>query len=158
MVSKTAIQRNLLLFAFIFALTTFLQSQTQNDTVTLKGIVGETTLLSNNDLHVWLQGERAGSEVCLGSERLLESQGLLPAVGDTIEVRGERAGNGSLLVASSMEMRGKILNLRGSQNPPASGSSGSACAGGGCGCGGHGCAGDGHHCGHHGYGRCCGHD
>jgi hypothetical protein len=153
MIGTTMFHRNTLLIALIFALTAFLQSQTQNSAVTLKGTVGETTLLSNNDLHVWLQSGRSGSEVCLGPERLLESQGLVPAVGDTIEVTGARVGNGSLLVASELEMRGKTLSLHASPDPSASGSAGGPCPGGGCGCGG-----DGHHCCHHGNGHCCGHE
>ncbi|HLI62351.1 MAG TPA: hypothetical protein VKV05_03045 [Terriglobales bacterium] len=161
MIGTTMIHRNTLLIALILAFTVFLhaQTQTQNDTVTLKGTVGETTLLSNNDLHVWLQSGRSGSEVCLGPERFLESQGLVPAVGDSIEVTGVRVGNGSLLVASALEMRGKTLNLRASQGPPASSSGGGPCPG--CGCGGYGCGGygcGGRHCGHCGYGHCCDHE
>jgi hypothetical protein len=158
MIGTTMIRRNTLVIALILAFTSFLQCQTQNDAVTLKGTVGETTLLSNNDLHVWLQSGRSGSEVCLGPERFLASQGAVPAVGDSIEVTGVRVGNGSLLVASALEMRGKTLNLRAAQDPPASGSAGGPCPGGGCGCGGYGCGGYGHHCGHHGDGHCCGHE
>ena len=54
---------NTLLFALLLILAPFVRSQTQNGTVTLKGIVSETTLLSNNDLHVWLQGEIARNSV-----------------------------------------------------------------------------------------------
>lgn len=158
MIGTTRIHRHALLLALILAFTPLLPSQTQNDTVTLKGTVGETTLLSNNDLHVWLQNGKSGSEVCLGPERYLASQGLVPAVGDTIQVSGARVGNGALLVASALEMQGKTLNLRASQNPPASGSAGGPCPGGGCGCGGYGCGGCGHHSGHCGCGHCCGHE
>ena len=143
-------KRNALLLALILILTPFVWSQTQSDAVTLKGVVGETTLLSNNDLHVWLQGDRAGSEVCLGAARFLEDQGFLPAVGDRIEVTGTRVGNGSLLVADSLQMGSKNLRLRGTSAVP------------GCpGCRGHhcgyrDCGGCGHHCNHHGH--CCDHE
>lgn len=120
----------------ILVLIPFAWSQTQTNTVTLKGTVAETTLLSNNDLHVWLQSDRLGSEVCLGSANLLDDQGLRPQAGDTIEVTGVRVGNGSLLVADSLQMAGKTVTLRrasASQDCP------------NCGCG---------HCGHHSNGRC----
>ena len=158
MFGRTMLHRKTVLIALILVFAPLLQSQTQNSAVTLKGTVGETTLLSNNDLHVWLQNGRSGSEVCLGPERFLASQGLVPAVGDTIEVTGARLGNGSLLVASALEMRGKTLSLHASPDPSASGSAGGPCPGGGCGCGGYGCGGYSHHCGHHGSGHCCGHE
>lgn len=103
---------NTLLIVILFALAPVLYSQTQDGTVALKGVVSETTLLSSNDLHIWLQGEHGGSEVCLGSARFLDTQGFLPAVGDTIGVKGAHVGSGSLLVASSVQMGGKTLTLR----------------------------------------------
>ncbi len=143
-------KRITLLLALILILTPFVWSQTQSDVVTLKGLVGETTLLSNNDLHVCLQGDRAGSEVCLGPARFLEDQGVLPAVGDRIEVTGPRVGNGSLLVADSLQMGGKNLKLRGAAAIPDY----PGCTGHHCACGD--CGGCGHHCNHHGHG--CDHE
>jgi hypothetical protein len=139
-----------LLFALLLILAPFVSSQTQNSPVTLKGVVSETSLLSNKDLHVWLQTERTGSEVCLGSSRFLDDQGFLPGVGDSIEVTGTHVGNGSLLVATSLKMGGKTLSLHrvsATQGCPD--------------CGGHNC-GD-HDCGHHGcnhdhHGHCCDHE
>lgn len=149
MVSK----KNLLLLALILALATLVWSQAQSDTVTLKGVVGETTLLSNNDLHVWLQDGRAGSEVCLGPARFLEGQGLLPAVGDRIEVTGKRVANGSLLVAGSLQMSGKNLQLRGRSDA----ADYAGCRGHNCAYGYGNCGDCGHHCNHH-QGHCCGHE
>lgn len=144
-------KRKSLLFALLLILTPFVWSQAQSDAVTLKGLVGETTLLSNDDFHVWLQGDRAGSEVCLGSAGFLKDQGFLPAVGDRIEVTGTRVGNGSLLVANSLQMGGKNLRLRGASVVP-------DCPGcGGHNCGYRDCGGCGHHHDHH-HGRCCDHE
>lgn len=143
------------LVALTLTLAPLLHSQAQPSATTLKGTVSETTLLSNNNLHVWLQAEGTGSEVCLGPEGFLADQGLVPAVGDRIEVTGVRVGNGSLLVANSLEFRGKALNLRRAQPAQAQGS---PCANGGCGCGSCGSGGCGHHGGHHGYGHCCDHE
>jgi hypothetical protein len=109
MVSK----KNPILLALILLFATLLWCQPQSTTVTLKGVVPETTLLSNNNLHVWLQDGQAGSEVCLGPASFLEGQGLRPEVGDRIEVTGMRVAGGSLLVAHSLQMAGKNLQLRG---------------------------------------------
>lgn len=158
MASKTKLQGNVLLIGLILILVPLLQSQTPSDAVVLKGTVSETTVLSTNDFHVWLQGERSGSEVCLGSKRFLENQGLLPAVGNSIEVTGVRVGNGSLLVASSLQMGGTTIKLRTSQEAQASSNlcpNGGCC---GCGCSGYASQGNGHHCDHHGYGQCCDHE
>ena len=131
-----------LLFALLLIiLAPFVRAQAQNATVTLKGIVSETTLLSNNDLHVWLQNDRVGTEVCLGSSRFLEDQGFLPGVGDSIEVTGTRIGNGPLLVATSLQKRGKTLSLpRTSQPLDSPGANGHCC------CGNDACGRDAHHC------------
>jgi hypothetical protein len=141
-------KRSALLSVLILILIPFVWSQTQTSKVTLKGTVSETTLLSNNDLHVWLQNGRLGSEVCLGPASLLDDQGVLPHVGESIEVTGTRVGNGSFLVANSLEMAGKTIALRRDpvrQDYP-------NCAEYNCG----------HHCGwHHGCnhcGHCCDHD
>jgi hypothetical protein len=143
-----------LLFALLLViLAPFVFSQAQNATVTLKGIVSETTLLSNNDLHVWLQNDRVGSEVCLGSSRFLEGQGFLPGVGDSIEVTGTRTGNGSLLVATSLQKGGKTLSLPGTSQPLSSPGANHHCC-----CGNNDCGSDGHHCSHHHHGHCCDHD
>jgi hypothetical protein len=146
-------ERDTFLLVLILVLVPIVWSQTQNDLVTLKGTVSETTFLSNNDLHVWLQGERAGSEVCLGPARFLNDQGLMPGVGDTIEVTGRRVGNGSLLVADSLQMRGKTLPLsRASATTGCHDCSGHDC-------GDHDCGGYHHHgCGHHHSGHCCDHE
>ena len=141
-----------LLFALLLILAPFARSQMQSATVTLKGIVSETTLLSNNDLHVWLQNDRVGSEVCLGSSHFLEDQGFLPGVGDSIEVTGTRTGNGSLLVATSLQKGGKTLRLLGTSRPL-----GSPGANGHCCCGNEDCGSSGHHCNHH-HGHCCDHE
>lgn len=141
-----------LLFALLLILAPFVRSQTQNGTVTLKGIVSETTLLSNNDLHVWLQGDRAGSEVCLGPARFLDDQGFLPGVGDSIEVTGTHVGNGSLLVATSLQKGGKTLTLR-----RASATQGCPDCG-GHNCGHHGCGGYHQGCNHDHHGHCCDHE
>jgi len=143
---------NTLLFALILIVVPFVYPQTQSDTVTLKGTVSEITLLSNNDLHVWLQNGRTGSEVCLGPARFLDDQGVQPAVGDSIEVTGTRAGNGSLLVASSLQMGGKPLTLR-----RTSATEGSPDCG-GHNCGHHDCGGYHHGCNHDHHGHCCDHD
>jgi hypothetical protein len=143
---------NTLLFALLLILAPFVRSQTQNGTVTLKGIVSETTLLSNNDLHVWLQSDRTGSEVCLGPARFLDDQGFLPGVGDSIEVTGTRVGNGSLLVANSLQMGGKTLTLH-----RASTTQGCPdCAGRNCGH--HDCGGYHHGCNHDHHRHCCDHE
>lgn len=141
-----------LLFALMMFLAPFVQCQTQSDTMTMKGRVGEETLLYNNDLHVWLQNGHAGSEVCLGSERFLEDRDFRPAVGDLIEVTGTRAGNGSLLVGNSLQIGGKTLKLAGA-------SAATGCAG-WCG---H-CSGQHYTCCHdrecyrHHHGHCCDHE
>ena len=145
-------QRYALPFALILLLVPLVQSQSQNSTVTLQGTVAETTLLSNGDLHVWLQGEQRGLEVCLGPQGFLQDHALVPSVGDAIEVTGTRVGNGSLLIAASLQMGGKSLGLRGT--PATTGCSG-------CnphGCGHHGCGCVGNQCDHHHCGNCCGHE
>ncbi len=114
--------------------------------------MSETTLLSNNDLHVWLQGDRVGSEVCLGSSRFLDDQGFLPGVGDSIEVTGTRVGNGSLLVANFLQMGGKTLTLR-----RASTTQGCPDCG-GHNCSHHDCGGYHHGCNHDHHGHCCDHE
>ncbi len=145
-------KRSTLLFALLLMLAPFVRAQAQNGTVSLKGTVSETTLLTNNSLHVWLQSDRAGSEVCLGSSRFLEDQGFLPKVGDSIEVSGMRVGNGSLLVADSLQMGGKTLALR-----RVSGSPGCPDCG-GYGCRRHNCGGYHRGCNHGGYGHGCDHE
>lgn len=142
---------NTLLLLLLLLLAPFVQSQTQNSTTTLKGTVSETTSLSNNDLHVWLQSDRAGSEVCLGPARFLDDQGFLPEVGDSIEVTGTRVGNGSLLVANSLQMGGRILTLH-----RASATQG--CPDCGHNCGHHDCGGYHHGCNHDHHGHCCDHE
>ncbi len=143
---------NTLLFVLLLILAPFVRSQTQNGAVTLKGIVSETTLLSNNDLHVWLQNDRVGSEVCLGSSRFLEDQGFLPGVGDSIEVTGTRTGNGPLLVATSLQKGGKTLRLPGTSQPLGSpGANGHNCSH-------HDCGGYHHGCNHDHHGHCCDHE
>ena len=145
-----------LLFVLLLIFAPFARSQTQDDTVTLKGVVSETTLLSNNDLHVWLQNDRIGSEVCLGPSSFLEDHGFLPGVGDSIEITGARVRNGSLLAANSLQMGGKTLKLSGdSRTSRCPG----CCDGQNCGhdCGGCNCGTYQHHRNrHHGYH--CGHE
>ena len=141
-----------LLFAILFILAPFVRSQTQDDTVTLKGTVSETAFLSNNDLHVWLQSDRAGSEVCLGPARFLDARGFLPGVGDSIEVTGTRVGNGSLLVANSLQMGGRTLTLH-----RASVTQGCPDCG-GHNCSHHDCGGYHHGCNHDHHGHCCDHE
>jgi hypothetical protein len=138
-------------FALILLLVPLVHSQTQSSTLILQGTVAETTLLSSGDLHVWLQGEQAGLEVCLGPERFLEDHALLPSVGDAIEVTGTRVGNGSLLIATSLQMGSKSLGLR--ATPATRGCWGCD----GHGCGHHSCGSRGDQCDHHRYGNCCGH-
>lgn len=136
-----------ILFLFLAPLA---HTQSQNDAVTLRGTVGEVTRLSSGDLHVWLETPAGrGSEICLGSSRFLEDRGFLPSIGDSIEITGARARRASLLVANSLQTRGKTLNLSGANalaDCP-------GCAGRDC--GGHNC---GHHnCDHHACGGNCGH-
>jgi len=144
-------QRNTLL-VLILVLVPLLWSQEPSDSVTLKGRVGETTLLSNNDLHIWLQNGNSGSEVCLGQAQVLRDQGLLPDVGDTLEVTGTRIGNRGVLRANTLQMAGKILVLD------------RTCAGRVCpGCDGHNCnhrncGAYGHACNHGHHGHYCGHE
>jgi hypothetical protein len=129
-------------FLFLF-LAPLAQTQTQSDDATLRGTVGEATQLSNGDLHVWLETPSGGgSEVCLGSGRFLEDQGFLPSVGDAIEITGVRAGGRSLLIANSLQIRGKTLTLSGTKTM-------ADCPG----CASHDCGG--HDCGHH---NCVDHD
>ena len=88
---------------------------------------------------------------CLGSSGFLGDQGFRPRVGDSIEVTGTHVGNGSFLVANSLQMGGKTLTLRRASTTQ------------GCpDCGGHNCS---HYdCGyHHGcnndhHGQCCDHE
>jgi len=147
MISK----RNMLLLALVLIFTPFILSQAQTGRITLRGSVTETTLLSNNNLHVWLQSDRDVSEVCLGPTRFLDTQGFVPSVGDNIEVTGTRVGNGSLFVADSLQMGGRTLALRGAS--VASGCPGCS----GYNCMHHDCAGYDHGCNHH-HGHCCDHD
>ncbi len=148
MISK----RSALLSVLILILVPIVWPQPQNNTVTLKGTISETTLLSNDDLHVWLQNDRAGSEVCLGPASFLDDQGLLPHVGDSVEVTGTPVANGSLLVANSLEMGGKTVMLRRAsarQDCP------------NCGrynCGHHDCGHYRHGCDHFHHGHCCDHE
>ena len=144
--------RHALPFALILLVVPFVQSQTRSSTVILQGTVAETTLLSNSDLHVWIQGEQAGLEVCLGPKSFLEDHALVPSVGDAIEVTGTLVGNGSLLIATSLHMGSTSLGLRGT--PATRGCSG--CNNHGCGY--HGCGSRGNQCYHHHYGNCCGHE
>jgi hypothetical protein len=137
-----------LAFILFLFLTPLAQTQTQNEMVTLRGVVGEATQLSNGDLHVWLQSAAGGSEVCLGSARFLADQSLLPGVGDSIEITGARTQKGSLLVANSLQIRGKTLALSGAKGTAdCPGCTGHASGEHNCGhhnCGGH-CADYGHH-------------
>lgn len=145
-------QKSALLSVLILILAPFVWSQTRNSRVTLKGTVSEATLLSNNDLHVWLQNGSSGSEVCLGSADFLDSQGVLPRVGDNVEVTGARVGNGSLLAATSLQMGGKTVTLRRALTSTPAGQDCPNC--GGYNCGHHGC-GYGHHGCNHYHGHCC---
>ena len=104
-------QQKVLLLGLILMVAPLVWSQTSGDSVTLKGTVGETTLLSNNDLHIWVQNGNTGSEVCLGPSQLLKDQGLLPNIGDTVEVTGMRVGNRGVLRANSLQIGGKTLAL-----------------------------------------------
>ena len=136
----------MLVFILFLFLAPLVQAQTQNDAVTLRGTVGEVTRLSSGHLHVWLETSTGGgSEVCLGSERFLEDQGLLPGIGESIEIMGTRAGGRSLLIANSLQIRGKTLTLSGTKTM-------ADCPG----CASHACGG--HNCGHHNCGDhdCCG--
>lgn len=145
-------KRDRFLLVLVLFLVPIVWSQAQNDTVTLKGTVSESTLLSNNDLHVWLQDGRTGSEVCLGPATFLDSQGVLPRVGDRVEVTGTRAANGSLLVANSLQMGSKSVTLRRT-------SAGQDCPNcQGYHCGHHDCGGYHHGCNHDHRGHCCGHE
>jgi len=58
-------RKKALLLGLILMVVPLVWSQTSSDSVTLKGTVGETTLLSNHDLHIWIQNGNTGSEVCL---------------------------------------------------------------------------------------------
>lgn len=142
--------RHIFLFVIIFFFAPFVWCQVQPDTITLRGTGSDATVLSNNTLHVWMQGEQEGSEVCLGPKRFLENEGFRPGVGDNIEVTGVRVGDGSLLVANSLQMGGKTLALRTMQaaGPRANGGCGGGCGGGGC-------VGYEHHWNHHPCGHCC---
>lgn len=144
--------KNQILLALILLFAIPLCCQTSSTAVTLAGLVGETWLLSNNNLHVWVQNGQNASEVCLGSASFLQKQGVVPHVGDRIEVTGTRLAGGSLLVASSLQIGNKNLQLR-----QASGTFRcSGCQGDGCG---YGCAyGDCDGCAHQGsshHGHCC---
>lgn len=140
------------LLGLILVVVPIVWGQTSSDSVTLKGTVGETTLLSNNDLHIWVQTGNTGSEVCLGPSQVLRNQGLLPNPGDTVEVTGIRVGNRGVLRASSLQIAGKTVALDHTF-------AAKSCRG----CGDHNC--DHHDCGssHHGcdhghYGHCCDHE
>ena len=145
-------QRNALLLGLVLMIVPFVWGQTSSDSVTLKGTVGETTLLSNDDLHIWLQNGRTGSEVCLGPAQFLKDQGLLPGIGDTVEVTGVRVGNRGVLRANSLQLGGKTLTLD------------RTFAGQGCpDCGGrncrhHDCAAHHHGCNHEHQEHCCDHE
>ena len=144
--------RKTLLLGLILMLVPIVWSQTSSDSVTMKGIVGEKTLLSNNDLHIWLQNGHIGSEICLGPVQFLKDQGFLPDIGDMVEVTGIRVGNRSVLRADTLQMGNKTLTLD------------HTFAGGGCpGCCGHNCncqdGGAYHHgCNHGHHGHCCDHE
>jgi hypothetical protein len=144
--------RKALLLGLILMIIPFAWAQASGGTETMKGTVGETTLLSTNDLHIWLQNGSTGSEVCLGPVQFLRDQAFLPGTGDTVEVTGVRVGRRGVLRANTLQMGGKTLTLD------------HAVAGQGCpDCGGH-------HCGHHGcgtyhhgcdqghHGHCCDHE
>jgi hypothetical protein len=147
MISKT----RFCLVGLIPFLVILVWSQPQSSSVTLNGIVAETTLLSNNDLHIGLQDGPKGTEVCLGSVRILQLQNLLPTVGDRIEVTGTSVGNGPLLMANSLQIGDRHVRLRGPSD--ATGRAGCATNG----CGSDDCGACGHHGNHH-HGDCCGHE
>ena len=48
------------------------------------------------------------NSLLFGSSRFLDDQDFLPGVGDSIEVSGTHVGNGSLLVANSLQMGGRL--------------------------------------------------
>lgn len=145
-------RRNALLLALVLITVPFLWSQTSSDSVTLKRTVGETTLLSNKDFHIWLQNGATDSEVCLGPAQFLRDQGAMPNTGDTVEVTGTWVGNRGVLRADTLQIGGRTLSLARTY------------AGGGCpGCGGHNCGYHGcgayhHGCGHGHQGHCCDHE
>ena len=143
--------RKALLLGLILIFVPFVWSQTSGDSVTFKGTVGETTLLSNSNLHIWVQNGNTGAEVCLGPAQFLKSEGFLPGIGDTVQVTGSRVGKRGVLRANTLQMGGKTLTLDHSnvgQSPPD--------------CGGHSCAhqacGDHHGCNHWHHGHCYGHE
>lgn len=144
--------RKALPLGLILMIVPFVWSQTSSESVTLKGTVGETTLLSNNDLHIWLQNGSTGSEVCLGPAQFLKDQGLLPGVGEIVEVTGIHVGNRGVLRANSLQMGGKTLTLD------------RTFAGQGCpdcgdhNCGRHDCGTSHHGCDHGHHGHCCAHE
>jgi len=115
-----------------------------------EGTVSETTFLSNNDLHVWLQSDRAGSEVCLGPARFLDDQGFLPEVGDSIEVTG---------TASATDPCWWPIPANGRQDFDATRASATqGCPDCGHNCGHHDCGGYHHGCNHDHHGHCCDHE
>ena len=135
-------RQNAFLLGLILAVVPLVWSQTSNDSVTLKGTVGGTTLLYNDDLHIWVQNGNTGSEVCLGPSKLLKDQGLLPNIGDTVEVTGMRVGNRGVLRANSLQIGGKALALD-------HGFAARGCPG---------CGGYHHGCDHGHHGHCCDHE
>jgi len=145
-------RKKVLLLGLILMVVPLVRSQIPSDSVTLKGTVGETTLLSNNDLHIWIQNGNTGSEVCLGPSQLLRDQGFLPSIGDTVEVSGTRVGNRGVLRANSLQMGGRTLAL----DRSAAGQNCPNCADHDCGH--HDCGAYHHGCEHGHHGRCCDHE
>lgn len=77
---------------------------------TIRGTVKEVSHTGDTGTHVWLNSGGKEQEVCLGDSRVLRENGLVPKIGDVVEVTGVKGGR--VFVADMMRVGGRTLDLQ----------------------------------------------
>lgn len=136
-----------LLILFVVVAAIILYAQKASDMLTVQGTVKEVIQPGGRGYHVLINDGAKDFEVCLGRSDFLEQNGLLPKVGDRLEVKGRTVGSGArqMLMAESVKQGDRVITLpnRSSMHPTA-------------GCCEHMDCGSGHYMGHAHHGHHCG--
>jgi hypothetical protein len=84
-------------------------AQTQLVT-TIRGTVKRVSHPNGTGTHVWLDNAGKTQEVCLGDTRFLQENGVVPKLGDVVEVTG--GNDGRVFVANAVRAGGRTLDLQ----------------------------------------------